>query len=184
MSEKSLAAAYAVKRKAKKMAEGGPVEKSVFSDLEDKVRQSFGDKPRPEHEETQEEKYAKIREQNKANMGYARGGIVHDPESVVKQIREAMHSKKRHMADGGLVETYPDDDLVEFDPLDDEKPDHFDGGGPVLPGAQAAQDSLRKAFKFADGGEVESQEDDEKELSPEEKKKERMKRIMLAMDDS
>lgn len=28
------------------------------------------------------------------------------------------------------------------------------GGGPVLPGAQSAQDSLRKAFKFAKGGDV------------------------------
>lgn len=176
---KSLATAYGIKRKSsKKMADGGPVEKSVWENLEDKVRTGFGDKPREEHQETQEERYARIRKQNQANMGYARGGMVHDPESVVSQIRKAMHNKKRHMAEGGEVEpdfgdeTYPDPDMVEFDPLDENKPEHFADGGQVDP-RQSAQDSMRKAFKFSEGGDVEE--------SMEDKKKNRMKKIMHSM---
>lgn len=33
---------------------------------------------------------------------------------------------------------------------------HFDQGGPVLPGAQDAQESMRKAFGHSEGGEIES----------------------------
>jgi len=44
------------------------------------------------------------------------------------------------------------------------KKPHLDGGGPVLPGADSFQDSLRKATHFKEGGEVEGTEDHDEEI--------------------
>ncbi len=54
------------------------------------------------------------------------------PDKKSLAIAYAMKRKGKKMADGGPV----------------------DQNGPDLPGAQSAQDSMRKAFKFAEGGEA------------------------------
>ncbi len=64
--------------------------------------------------------------------------------------RKAKKAKK--MAEGGEAET-------------EEAPATTTSSGPNLPGAQSAQSSMRKAFKFAKGGEAGAMEEDDKDLN-------------------
>lgn len=182
MSDKALAIAYAVKRK-KKMAGGGQVDKSYLDELQDSVNEAFKNEPQAEHQDSQEEKYAKIREKNKSNMGYAHGGSVHGgPDNIVKRIRQAIHSRKK-MAQGGELpedmdylaenDSYPDEEYREFDSLDPEQIDFMADGGEVDK-RQEAQESMRKAFHFEKGGPL-------LEEDATMKKKKRMKQIMASM---
>lgn len=69
-----------------------------------------------------------------------------EPMKNSMSIAYSMNKKRKKMADGGMAET-------------EEAPT-----SPVLPGAQSAQDSMRKAFKFAEGGEAGAMEEDDKDL--------------------
>ncbi len=127
----SLAIAYSMKRKAmkKKMAEGGSV--TPTESAQESMRKAFHfadggevkEKPmgladeamhffkkatgQEEQEQTQsslEDKYEKVREQNKKNFGYAHGGSVYDvtsPDKLLKMQEEP-----------GYVPSQPDYDWV------------------------------------------------------------------------
>jgi hypothetical protein len=62
--------------------------------------------PAPQ-QQSQDDKYAAIRKQNKANMGYADGGPVVDPNQA-QQAQDSMR-KAFHFADGGPVSDAKDD---------------------------------------------------------------------------
>lgn len=158
--KKNLAVAYAVKRMGKKMAAGGAVQGS-------------------------EEKRKQIA--NGFKGVFAKGGIVKGIRA--KMAQGGQIPEELDYLD--LNESYPDPDLVEFDTNDPHQPDLMADGGmvedddipmppeykdvngmPIKPakdGAEHYQQGMRKAFKFAEGGEVMSEGD---------KKKARIKKVL------
>lgn len=92
----SLAIAYNMKRKRKKMAGGGEAEdtsdSNKGSNLADTAKNFFSaaksGSQQASNEPSQADKYDAIRKQNQANMGYAKGGEV---ESEISSLEEMIH---------------------------------------------------------------------------------------------
>lgn len=163
MNKKNLAVAYAIKRMGKKMASGGSIKGS-------------------------EEKRKQIADSFKGV--FAKGGMVKNIRAKMAQGGQVPPSLD-YLA---LNDSYPDPDLVEYDSLDPHQPDYMADGGmveddeaipmppeykdvngmPIKPakdGAEEYQKGMRKAFNFAEGGEV---------MSDLEKKKARVKKALKA----
>lgn len=110
------------------MAEGGAFKK-LSESINNAMPEGLKTQQNEPKEESNEERYKRIRMQNTSNVGQ---GI-------------------RNYAEGGKVTPDPVKTQTVQDSM--RKAFHFEGGGtPSLPGAQSAQDSMRKAFKFAKGG--------------------------------
>lgn len=136
--------------------EGG----GIVQGVKDSFKQAFSTPtPAPPPAPTQDQKYEAIRTQNRANFGYAEGGAVYPVcKNPNCKSRGQSHPNCRcgsNYAEGGKVastcsKSIPHNSGCEY----------FVDGGPVQPlpppqpAAQDVQASMRKAFKFEDGGKV------------------------------
>jgi hypothetical protein len=100
-------------------------------------------------------------ESSEKSSGFvAHEGDVKRPNSAA--ISEASKKLNQHYPDMQASTSESEDDLVTR--IMEKRSPTFESearladGGPVLPGADSAQDSMRKAFKFSEGGRVANQE--------------------------
>lgn len=126
--KQSLAIAYNMKRKGKKkMAEGGSVEDAQASmrkafkyadggevlqpkkkSLAQEASEFFnkmGAMSKAEPEKSKEDKYADVREQNKKNMGYSKGGVVYNVTSPYELLH--MQEDANEMEDSPMFDVVP-----------------------------------------------------------------------------
>jgi len=140
---KNLSIAYAMKRKAKKMAEGGGVkgffEKGVHQPYFDEpdTKQEMGESRAGDHAKRMDIGRSKSNWENKPHKEKA----IEEHHQVLGEMKAMPNPKLKGLAYGGEMKAC-------------KNCGHYDDGGPVLPGAQSAQDSMRKAFKFAEGGQI------------------------------
>lgn len=129
----ALAAAYNIKNK---YALGGDVNDKMMSDLmkrRKEAKDGFNTEP-------------DLRESSSSLSNSTLFDDLAGTEQGRPDAEESMYAK------GGIAY---ESNLKEDEGSDPElihNEEAYDTGGPVLPGAQSAQDSMRKAFKFAEGG--------------------------------
>lgn len=144
--------------KPSNMADGGEVKSddSILSDLADKLKKAFSSPTAPikSHEDSLDEKYSKIREQNHKNFNdssnnpsdqyykpnmpkYSSGGQVQHNSKNIHELKAAFdkflnEEAKEKMSEGGVVNNFvPEGDIQ-----------HYDTGGEVHPSIQ----SIKKLY--------------------------------------
>lgn len=146
---KHLIKIYDEYKKIKGYSEGEVVQPyesddSNFSELKKKFQKVFSTPtPTPPPEDSQEDKYAKIRKQNRANFGYSQGGKVEKPHNKanLQKLKEAFDSFLKEEGgyyDGGPIRGYSEGEVVQPDPME----------GNVSPEQYAANlEALKKQYK-------------------------------------